>query len=185
MIKVAVTGNIGSGKTEFIKFISKLGFSYISSDAIISKLYKDDCTRKIILEKLKLDDHNYKKEIIKMLQNEEFNKKLKRTIYPLLYAKKKIIAQKHQSYQPVFYEIPLLYEEKLFNNFNVTVFVNSDTIKRKQRVLKRGVTQDYFKLMNNKQIKENIKKNKSTFTVNNNGSILNLRLNIIKLLNKL
>ena len=48
MIKVAVTGNIGSGKTEFIKFISKLGFSCISSDAIISKLYKDDHTRKII-----------------------------------------------------------------------------------------------------------------------------------------
>ena len=51
MIKVAVTGNIGSGKTEFIKFISKLGFCCISSDAIISKLYKDDRTRKIILEK--------------------------------------------------------------------------------------------------------------------------------------
>ena len=48
MIKVAVTGNIGSGKTEFIKFISKLGFCCISSDAIISKLYKDDRTRKII-----------------------------------------------------------------------------------------------------------------------------------------
>ena len=76
-------------------------------------------------------------------------------------------------------------KKNLFNNFNVTVFVNSDTTKRKQRVLKRGVTEDYFKLMNNKQIKENIKKNKSTFIVNNNGSILNLRLNIIKLLNKL
>ena len=101
MIKVAVTGNIGSGKTEFIKFISKLGFSCISSDAIISKLYKDDRTRKIILEKLKLNDHNYKQEIIKMLQNEEFNRKLKRTIYPLLYSKKKLVAQKHQSYQPV------------------------------------------------------------------------------------
>ena len=88
MIKVAVTGNIGSGKTEFIKFISKLGFSCISSDAIISKLYKDDRTRKIILEKLKLNDHNYKQEIIKMLQNEEFNRKLKRAIYPLLYSKK-------------------------------------------------------------------------------------------------
>ena len=73
----------------------------------------------------------------------------------------------------------------MFNNFNVTVFVNSDITKRKLRVLKRGVTEDYFKLMNNKQIKENIKKNKSTFIVNNNGSILNLRLNIIKLLNKL
>ena len=185
MIKVAVTGNIGSGKTEFIKFISKLGFSYISSDAIISKLYKDDHTRKIILEKLNLNDHNYKQEIIKMLQNEEFNRKLKRTIYPLLYSKKKLVAQKHQSHKPIFYEVPLLFEENLFNDFNVTVFVNSDITKRKQRVLKRGVTEDYFKLMNNKQIKENIKKNKSTFTVNNNGSILNLRLNIIKLLNKL
>ena len=185
MIKVAVTGNIGSGKTEFIKFISKLGFSCISSDAIISKLYRDDRTRKIILEKLKLNDHNYKQEIIKMLQNEEFNRKLKRTIYPLLYFKKKLIAQKHQSHQPVFYEIPLLYEENLFNNYNITVFVKSDSTKRKQRVLKRGVSEDYFKLMNNKQIKENIKKNKSTFIVNNNGSILNLRSNIIKLLNKL
>ena len=46
MTKVAVTGNIGSGKTEFIKFISKLGFCCISSDAIISKLYNDDRTRK-------------------------------------------------------------------------------------------------------------------------------------------
>ena len=185
MIKVAVTGNIGSGKTEFIKFISKLGFFCISSDVIISKLYKDNRTRKIILEKLKLHDHNYKQEIIKMLHNEEFNRKLKRTIYPLLYSKKKLVAQKHQSYKPAFYEIPLLFEENLFNNFNVIIFVNSDTIKRKQRVLKRGVTEEYFKLMNNKQIKENTKKNKSTFTVNNNGSILNLRLNTIKLLNKL
>ena len=185
MIKVAVTGNIGSGKTEFIKFISKLGFSCISSDAIVSRLYKDNRTRKIILEKLNLDNHNYKQEIIKMLQNEEFNRKLKRLIYPLLYSKKKILAQKHQTYQPVFYEIPLLFEEKLLNSFNVTVFVNASTIKRKQRVLSRGVSDNYFKLMNNKQIKENIKKNKSTFIVNNNGSILNLRLNIIKLLNKL
>ncbi len=157
----------------------------MSSDSIISNLYNDNSSRKIILEKLKLNEHNYKQEIIKMLQNEEFNRKLKRTIYPLLYFKKKLIAQKHQSHQPVFYEIPLLYEENLFNNYNITVFVKSDTTKRKQRVLKRGVTEDYFKLMNNKQIKENIKKNKSTFTINNNGSILNLRVNIIKLLNKL
>ena len=185
MIKVAITGNIGSGKTEFIKYISKLGFSCISSDAIISKLYKDNQTRKIILEKLKLNDYNYKQEIIRMLQNEEFNRKLKKVIYPLLYSKKKIVAQKHQTYQPVFNEVPLLYEENLFNHFNVTIFVNADTSKRKQRVLNRGVSENYFKLMNNKQIKENIKKNKSTFTVTNNGSILNLRLNIIKLLNKL
>ena len=185
MIKVAVTGNIGSGKTEFIKFISKLGFFCISSDAIISQLYEDSETRKIILEKLKLDEHNYKQEIIKKLHKEEFNRTLKKVIYPLLYSKKKILAQKHKSIQPVFYEVPLLYEENMFNNFNVTVFINANTNKRKQRVMNRGVSEKYFRLMNNKQIKENIKIRKSTFTIDNNGSILNLRLNIIKLLNKL
>ena len=185
MTKVAVTGNIGSGKTEFIKFISKLGFFCISSDVIISKLYEDNKTRKIILEKLNLDEHNYKQEIINKLHNEEFNRTLKKVIYPLLYYRKKILAQKHQSIQPVFYEVPLLYEENLTNNFNITVFINANTNKRKQRVLNRGVSEKYFSLMNNKQIKENIKISKSNFTVDNNGSILNLRLNIIKLLNKL
>ena len=125
MIKVGVTGNIGSGKTEFIKFISKLGFFCISSDSIISRLYKDDQNRKIILKKLNLDDHNYKQEILKMLHNEEFNRRLKKVIYPLLYTKKKLLAQKHQSYQPVFHEIPLLFEENLVNNFNIIIFINS------------------------------------------------------------
>ena len=185
MIKIGVTGNIGSGKSEFINFISKLGFNCISSDAIISKLYSENKTRNIILEKLNLDEKNYKKVIISKLHNEEFNRRLKKIIYPFLYSKKKILAQKHRTYQPIFYEVPLLYEENLSYNFNLTVFIKTDTNKRKQRVLKRGASANYFKLMNSKQINENIKKNKSTFTIDNNGSILNLHLNTIKLLNEL
>ncbi len=185
MIKVAVTGNIGSGKSEFINFISKLGFYYISSDVIISNLYKDDKTRSIILQKLDLNEKNYKQEIINKIHNEVFNRRLKKVIYPFLYSKKKTLTQKHKTYQPIFYEVPLLYEENLFHDYNVTVFIKADINKRRQRVLNRGVSKNYFVLMNNKQINENIKKIKSTFTLDNNGSILNLRLNIIKLLNEL
>ena len=89
MIKVAVTGNIGSGKSEFINFISKLGFYFISSDVIISNLYKDFKTRSIILQKLNLNEKNYKQEIISNIHNEVFNRKLKKVIYPFLYSKKK------------------------------------------------------------------------------------------------
>ncbi len=184
-MKVAVTGNIGSGKSEFINFISKLGFYYISSDVIISNLYKDDKTRSIILQKLDLNERNYKQEIINKIHNEVFNRRLKKVIYPFLYSKRRFICQKHKTYQPIFYEVPLLYEEKLNHDYNVTVFIKADINKRRQRVLNRGVSKNYFTLMNNKQINENIKKIKSTFTLNNNGSILNLRLNIIKLLNDL
>ena len=102
-----------------------------------------------------------------------------------MYSKKKFLSQKHKTYQPIFYEVPLLYEENLSRDYNVTVFIKADINKRRQRVLNRGVSRNYFTLMNSKQINENIKKNKSTFTLDNNGSILNLRLNIIKLLNEL
>ena len=185
MIKVAVTGNIGSGKTEFINFISKLGFYYISSDVIISNLYKDIKTRSIILQKLNLNKKNYKQEILNKIHKEVFNRQLKKVLYPFLYSKKKLLSQKHKTYQPIFYEVPLLYEENLSRDYNVTIFIKADINKRRQRVLNRGVNKNYFTLMNNKQINENIKKIKSTFTLDNNGSILNLRLNIIKLLNEL
>ena len=79
----------------------------------------------------------------------------------------------------------MLHEENLSRDYNVTIFIKADINKRRQRVLNRGVSKSYFTLMNSKQINENVKKIKSTFTLNNNGSILNLRLNIIKLLNEL
>ena len=184
-MKIAITGNIGSGKSEAIKFLISIGHKCISSDQIIKKLYQNDQSRSYILKKIGVNNKNYKEEIIKRLVDPVFNKNLKKVIYPLLYARKKIIAPKFHQYTPTFYEVPLLFEERLSKDFNYTIFISATHKKRKQRVLSRGASANYFNLMNRKQIKENIKENLSDFTINNNGSILNLRLNIIKLLNTL
>ena len=184
-MKIAITGNIGSGKSEAIKFLSLIGHKCISSDQIIKSLYQNDQSRNYILKRIGVTNKNFKEEIIKKLVNPLFNKKLKRVIYPLLYAKKKIAAPKFNQYTPVFYEVPLLFEERLSQNFDYTIFVSATPINRKRRVLSRGATADYFNLMNQKQIRESVKENLSDFTINNNGSILNLRLNIIKLLRTL
>ena len=184
-MKIAITGNIGSGKSETIKFLSSVGYKCISSDQIIKSLYQNDRSRDYILKRIGITNKNYKDEIIKKLVNPLFNRNLKKVIYPLLYAKKKILAPKFDQHVPIFYEVPLLFEEKLTQDFDVTIFISANTTKRKQRVLSRGASTNYFKLMNQKQLKENIKENLSDFTINNNGSILNLRLNIIKLLNTL
>ncbi|MDB0031793.1 dephospho-CoA kinase [Alphaproteobacteria bacterium] len=184
-MKIAITGNIGSGKSEAIKFLILKGYKCISSDQIIKSLYQDKNSREYILKRMNLSHKNYKKEIIKKLSNNIFNKNLKKVIYPMLYAKKKIIAPKFDNFIPIFYEVPLLFEENLAQDFDGTIFINSNILIRKKRVLQRGVTEQYFHLMNQKQLKENIKKNLSDLTIDNNGSILNLRLNIIKLLQSL
>ena len=61
-MKVAITGNIGSGKTEVIKFLLGLKFKCISSDKIIADLYKDRSIRKIILHKLNIQMITSKKK---------------------------------------------------------------------------------------------------------------------------
>ena len=184
-MKIAITGNIGSGKSEVIKFLSSIGYKCISSDQIIKSLYENDQSRNYILKRIGINNKNYKEEIIKRLSDPLFNKNLKKVIYPLLYARKKIVTPKFHQYTPIFYEVPLLFEEKLSQKFNFTIFISATSKKRKQRVLSRGASANYFNLMNRKQLKEGIKENLSDFTINNNGSILNLRLNIIKLLHLL
>ena len=184
-MKIAITGNIGSGKSEAIKFLISTGHKCISSDQIIKKLYQNDQSRSYILKRIGVNNKNYKEEIIKRLVDPVFNKNLKKVIYPLLYARKKIIAPKFHQYTPTFYEVPLLFEERLSKDFNYTIFISATPKKRKKRVLSRGASANYFNLMNQRQINENIKQNLSDFTINNNGSILNLRLNIIKLLHTL
>ena len=184
-MKVAITGNIGSGKTEVIKFLLTLKFKCISSDKIISDLYKDDSIRKIILHKLNIPEDNYKIKIIEKLLNTNFDRKLKKVIYPYLYAKKKMIAPKHQALIPTFYEVPLLFEEKLSKDFDLAIFIKADTTKRKKRVLARGVSNEYFDLMNKKQLNQDQKELLADHTITNNSSVLNLRLNIIKLLSNI
>jgi len=184
-MKIAITGNIGSGKSEAIKFLSLIGHKCISSDQIIKTLYQNDQSRSYILKKIGITNRNYKEEIIKRLADPVFNRNLKKIIYPLLYAQKKMVTPKFHQYTPIFYEVPLLFEERLSRDFDYIIFIKATPTKRKQRVLSRGVSANYFNLMNRRQLKENIKDNLSDFTISNNGSILNLRLNIIKLLHKL
>jgi len=181
-MKIAITGNIGSGKSEVIKYLLKKNYCCISSDKIIAKLHQEENFKNFISSQLHLDKKNYKEQLISNLTNNKFNKQLKKIIYPRLNAEKKRILPKFKTKQFIFHEIPLLFEEKLNSFYDKVIFIKSDCNKRLQRVMQRGVSKDYFYLMNKRQMNQNIKSIQSDFTILNNGSKLDLYNQIQRLI---
>jgi dephospho-CoA kinase len=66
-MKIAITGNIGSGKSEVIKFLSLKGYKCISSDQIIKSLYQDNNSRGYILNRMDCLIKIIKKKLFKDL----------------------------------------------------------------------------------------------------------------------
>ena len=80
----------------------------------------------------------------------------------------------------IFFEVPLLYEEKLEKNYDKVIFIKSNLAKRLKRILIKGKAKDYFDTMNGYQGADAIKERLSDITIYNNGSKLDFINNLIK-----
>ena len=70
----------------------------------------------------------------------------------------------------IFFEIPLLFEEKLEKDYDIIIFIKANYHVRLKRILKKGMTEKYFKTMNAYQSADGPKENYSHITIFNNGS---------------
>ena len=155
MIRVALLGNIGSGKS----YISKLfKFPVFNADNEVKKIYKNDieCFRKL---KKKLPNFIStfpikKKEVIKAINSNKNNlKKISSIIHPIVRKKMENFLDKNKKSKIVVLDIPLLIENKINKKGDVLVFVSSS----KNNILKRLKKRPLF----NKEILKTFKKNQS------------------------
>jgi len=80
----------------------------------------------------------------------------------------------------IFFEVPLLYEEKLERNYDKVIFIKSNFIKRLKRTLIKGKTKEYFETMNRYQGADAIKEKLSDITICNNGSKIDFYNSLIR-----
>ncbi len=155
MIRVALLGKIGSGKS----FVSKLfKFPVFNADNEVKKIYKNDreCFRKF---KRKLPNFIStfpikKKEVIKAINSNKNNlKKISAIIHPIVRKKMENFLNKNKKSKIVVLDIPLLIENKLNKKEDVLVFVSSSN----NNILKRLKKRPLF----NKEILKTFKKNQS------------------------
>ena len=120
MFKIGITGSIASGKTTASQIISRRRGALFSADKVVRNLYKKNSFKKIISKKLGFDFNlRFKNELKKkILEKNENIKKLEKLIHPIVRKEMFIFLKKNKHKRILFFEVPLLIENKLINTNN-------------------------------------------------------------------
>ena len=185
MIKIGITGSISSGKTTASKIISSNKGPLFSADKVVKQLYRKISFKKIIARKLNFKfNKNFKKALRnKILDNKGSLNVLGKIIHPSVRKEMFSFLKKNKNKKMVFFEIPLLIENKLKAYFDKTIFIKSNKSLRLKRYMLNDGDRRLFTLLDSKQIKDLKKMKFCDYVVVNNSSLYVLKkklLNIIK-----
>ncbi len=188
MIRIAVVGEIGSGKSHLAKLFN---FPVFNADSEVAKIYK---TNKQCFKKLKKKLPKYflsfpvkKEQIIKAIVESELNlKKITKTIHPEIKKKMNIFLKKNNKKKAVILDIPLLLENKLNQKGDIIIFIQS----QKSEIIKRLKKRDNFNMsLFNKfkkiQLPLSYKKKKSNYIIKNNFTNKSAEISIKKIMKKI
>lgn len=183
MIKVAITGNIGAGKTTFANLLIEKGFLVINADSLAKDLMNSNVQLKKSLVK-NFGDDIYKNSILdsKLLSqrvffSEEKTKLLNRIVHPVVIKEIENIFSKNQNQKFIFVEAALIFEAKMEKMFDYVIVIAADEelrIKRGMENLK--ISEDEIRVRMKAQITQEEKITKGDFAFQNNGTIEELKI---------
>ena len=188
MIRIAVVGDIGSGKS----YIANLfGYPVFNADLEVAKIYKanKNCFKglKKILPKYFSTFPVNKTQIIKAIDDNEKNlKKITKIIHPEIRKKLSIFLKKNKKRKAVILDIPLLLENKLNLRNDIIIFVQS----KKSDIIKKLKKRDNFNSNLYNQFKKiqlplSYKKKKSNHIIKNNFTNKLVKISVKKILKEI
>ena len=188
MIKIAVVGDIGSGKSHIAKLFS---YPVFNADREVASIYKKNknCFKKLkkILPKYFSVFPANKIQIIKAIEDSEKNlKKIIKIIHPEVRKKLSTFLKKNKKRKAIILDIPLLLENKLNHKNDIVVFIQST----KSDIIKKLKERDNFNLNLYNQFKKiqlplSYKKKKSNHIIKNNFTNKFVKISVKKILKKI
>ena len=178
MIRIAVVGEIGSGKT----FVSNLfGFPVFSADDEVAKIYKKN---RIVYRKLRLKLPKFvssfpvnKKNIITAIKYNPKNlKTISNIIHPVVRKQMRIFLKKNYKRKAIVLDIPLYFENNLNEKNDIVIFVSAKKKLINEALKKRKKSNvSLLKKLSKLQKSLAIKKKKSDYVIENNFRSGNIR----------
>ena len=188
MIRLAVVGDIGSGKSYVAK---NFGYPVFNADNEVNKLYKKN---KKIFKKLKKNLSKYifsypinKNELLNaILVNDTNLRKIVKVVHPEINKKMRIFLKKNKKKKIVILDIPLLLENKINKKDDILIFVQS----KKKEIIKRLKKRKNYNLKLLKKFKKiqlplDYKKKKSNFIIKNNFTKSGIKKKLNDILKKI
>ena len=185
MIRAAVIGGIGSGKT----FVAKLfKCPVFNADDEVKIIYK---TNKVCFNKLKKKLPSYiksfpikKNELVKAITKDKKNlKKISYIVHPFVRQKMNFFLKKNKKQKLVLLDIPLLIENKLNKKGDILIFIQSKKSKILNRLKKRpNFNKKIFRKLKENQELESKKKRLASYIIDNNYSanVMKKKIKLIK-----
>lgn len=171
-MKVAITGSIGSGKSEVCNYLRECGYDVFDCDKVnkdildqsaYELLYDDfkDCFDNNILNKQKLANL--------VFANKQAKDKLESIMHPLIL--KELLNRQDD---PLFAEVPLLFESNWEKYFDESILIIANEKDIVERLINRGLDKEdaINRLKNQMSVVEKAKK--ATRIIYNNGTLSDL-----------
>ncbi len=188
--KIAITGGVASGKSTVCRFFEELGARVVSADKIVHDLLNSDTHlgQQIIREFgpiiIKNGQINRKLLADQAFKDPKKLKKLEDWLHPAVFLKIQELytaACNEGTFSSFVVEIPLLYEIGAENFYDVAIAVLSDEARAKERFEQAGFQKTEYDLRMKRQLTPEQKAAKAQYTIHNNGSLEDLRLEVSKL----
>ena len=168
-MKVAVTGGIGAGKSEFMRAVKELGIRTYSADEINAELLRD----KIYIEKLSeafplaVKDGKVDKSV---LREEVFSDEKKRKTLNAL-AHPEIRRQIEEITGDAVIEVPLLFESGMTDLFDRVIVVTAGEDVRINRIVStRNISKDLAKNIIKNQTTDDERLKRADYIAINDGT---------------
>ncbi len=173
--KVAITGNIGSGKSLVCKIFNHIGINTFHSDEETKKLYFLNDVKKEIInrfgEEVYFTDGSLNKKLLSyhLFQNKEALQFIEDLLYPKLNQVFDEWCEKQNS-KYVLFESAILFEKNFDNQFDKIIFVSAPEEVRVKRAMERDkCDEENVRSRMRLQWDEETKKAKSDYFINNDG----------------